>query len=39
VPLGLFNDVFLQNFALEAAERTLDGFAIHDVNFSQQKSP
>ena len=37
MPLDFLNDVFLQNFPLEAFERTFQAFAILNVNFSQME--
>jgi len=39
VPLDFLNDVLLQDFALEAFERTLQAFAIVNLNFSQWNLP
>ena len=35
VTLDLFDDVLLLYFALEAAQRTLQGFTVLDIDFSQ----
>ena len=35
VPLDVLDDFLLQDFALEAAQRVLQRFAILDLNFSQ----
>ena len=39
VPLDFLNDVLLQDFALKAFERTLQAFAIVNLNFSQWNFP
>ncbi len=39
VALNLFNNVFLLHFALEAAQRVLEGFSLLKPNFRQTNTP
>jgi hypothetical protein len=39
VPLDLFNDVFLEDLALETLECALQALAFVNLNFSQRNSP
>jgi len=39
VPLDFLNDVFLQNFTLEAPERVFQRFTILNANFGQRPPP